>query len=212
MRFYLLLPVMLLVLHPLRAGEESYRNDAHGFTFTLSSRFLRKTELETGKILYAFSRPPTLDGENGILITIERLGGTIGREPIDFDRLKERHPTATLLSLTWNEFPISAIRIPEVIDGVRTVTYNVQIPLIPEAIQIKISGAESNEREVYTLLGSVVASTQGKTNWFMDEKRAESGTKRLMQLVLLVGIAFGVLIGLWHRLERRKSKHVRGTV
>jgi hypothetical protein len=187
-------------------ADDSIADSQLGFDAQIPSGFKRAKNFEKGNILRAYHRPPSADKEDGIFIFFERMQGVIGREPIDQAGLNNIARGATVRRTTWKEFEINVIRIPEKLDGGRLVTFNAQIPLSPEAFQLKVSGSETNEVEVYDILTRTLSSVDGRTNWLSSKQREERFRSSVASLVVYGGAFVAVAIWLVVRWIRRKRQ------
>src|SRR5690606_11539679 len=102
----------------------------HGFRFTPPAGFVPDAQLASAgpDTIHGF----VLDEPNNdclrILLLIEKMRGTIGRERIDKKQLPPGF--AGRISLTnWQAFEVECFEVPERLEGINALTYNVQIPL-----------------------------------------------------------------------------------
>jgi hypothetical protein len=98
------------------------------------------------------------------VLLVNPLGGTLGRQ-----RLKpEEIPPGRGVSLTafnWRGVQVDAIRVPEKLDDTDYLTFNVQIPLRRQAIQLGIGGPAESEPQLRALVEQVLSTLDGETNW-----------------------------------------------
>lgn len=183
-----------------------------GFTLKLSSEFTRRPDLvgATPDIVHAFEFGEAAEGEIAVLLLIAKLGGVIGRE-----RLKKQDMPpgfkGELFVTTWQGFEIDGFEVPETANGIDAITYNVQIPLKSEAIQVKLFGPADREETLKPLLRQVLDGLDGKSNWLSSAAPSTIGERENYGTVLLcLGILSIVagLVFLWF-VSRRTPK---GTV
>jgi hypothetical protein len=188
-------------------GAETVKDDKLGFTLTVPDGF-KRADMLIGLVpdaVYAF-----LNDSSGIMLFIEKMGGTISTEPSN-----PRMPTdfkGRLFTIKWQQFDIRAIEIPERTEDGDLITYNAQIPLKGEAIQVKLVGPAERKSEVSKLLTETVTGLRGEPNLSRQKLRSSplANSKHDGKVAVIVAIVLAVvgLIGLW--LISRKAP--RGTV
>lgn len=183
-----------------------------GFTLTLSSEFIRRPDLvgATPDIVHAFQFGEATEGEIAVLLLIEKLGGVIGRE-----RLKKQDMPpgfkGELFVTTWQGLDLDGFEVPENVNGIDAITYNVQIPLKSEAIQVKLFGPADREQTLKALLRQILDNLNGESNWLLSaapSTAAESENYGTFILCLGIGVVVVGLVILW-LVSRRTPK---GTV
>ena len=157
MRSTLIKSIVVLCLALLASVSESRADTITdpklGFTLKLSSEFIPRPDLvgATPDIVHAFQFGEATEGEIAVLLFIEKLGGVIGRERLN----KQDMPlgfNGELFVTTWQGFEVDGFEVPETVSGIDAVTYNVQIPLKGEAIQVKLFGPADREGILKPLL------------------------------------------------------------
>jgi hypothetical protein len=181
----------------LHAGETVVDN-ANGFTLKLPDGFKSNRILAAMApgMIHAFVLGDPADEETRILLFIEKMGGVLGRE-----RLKpESMPPGfqgRLFTTKWQGFVVDAFEVPERSGELRTITYNVQIPLKRAAIQIKLGGPASREAELQRLLDQILEGLQGESNWLPSLAEGSSlAASENYKYVLIGGAVLVFLIGL----------------
>jgi hypothetical protein len=186
------------------AAEELVDNDL-GFSLVIPDRFTASPEAlgVDEDIVHAFTSG---DPQNGyIMLFIEKLGGTIGRELVKREDLPEEF-SGRVATTRWKEFDVSVVYILETADDVSFVTLNAQIPLRRQAIQVKLFGPAEREAEMTELLDELLANLEGETNWNEPELAGKSNGSSRLRIVPLrsvtgldrgaqfgIAIAFGVI-------------------
>jgi len=97
-------------------------------------------------------------------LLVKPLGGTSGRERLNPQML----PSGGSLSLTsfdWRGLQVDGIRVPEKSGETAFITFNVQIPLRTQAIQLGIGGPAEQESELRALVEQTLSTLEGETNW-----------------------------------------------
>lgn len=146
------------------AGETIVDNTL-GFTLTLPDDFEPNDDLAAvaPNAIHAFVLGDPSDDQVDVMLFIENLRGVIGRE-----RLAEKLPPGfqgRLFVTHWRGFEVEAFEIPEQVDGVEFVTYNVQIPLKRSAIQVRLFGPTARQPELRRLLSETLTGLEGESNW-----------------------------------------------
>ena len=183
-----------------------------GFTLKLSSDFMPRPDLvgATPDIVHAFQYGETTDDGIAVLLLIEKLGGVIGGERLKKQDMPPRF-TGKLFVTTWQGFEIDGVEVPETANGIDAITYNVQIPLKSEAIQVKLFGPADHEETLKPLLRQILDGLEGKSNWLSSAAPSAVAERENYGTVLLclgiIGIVAG-LVFLWC-VSRRTPK---GTV
>ncbi len=138
-------------------------------------------------IRYAFARMGR-DGQPDACLFIERLGGVIGREPLSEAQVKKLGD-ARLCHEKWKSFDVDVFVVRETAAGRAYLTRNVQVPIKPRAIQLKIFGPESQDAELASLTRALLTSLDGPSNWLTDADRYEQLGEGVGKfLVWIVGI------------------------
>jgi hypothetical protein len=198
------LGAVLLAVSPARSGETVSHQEL-GFRLTAPDGFVQAPERVQGKVVYAFQRAPTGDPKATVVIAVTRLGGTIGRERLDPKEVAARNPRVTLVTEKWKEFEIDVSRVPEEAGGVQLVTFNAQVPLKPEAIQVAVIGEADREAETRGVLRSVLANLDGPSNWLTAAERQSRLAEGITQLIITVCVLISIVVVVWSALRKRKT-------
>jgi hypothetical protein len=168
-----------------------------GFTLQLSPEFVPRPDLvgATPKIVHAFQFGDVAEGELPIILFIESMNGTIGRERLRQEDMPA-NSKAVLFITKWQGFEVDGFEIIESDEGKEGVTFNVQIPLKRKAIQVKLFGPIGRKEEVAALLQEVLGGLKGDSNWFASIAPTSISGYPYYGMIL-VGVGFcGVLVGL----------------
>jgi hypothetical protein len=192
---------LALVASVSQSRADTITDTELGFTLKLSSEFVPRPDLVgvTPDVVHAFQFGEAAEDEIAVLLFIEKLGGVIGRERLR----KEDFPpgyTGELFVTRWQGFEVDGFEIPKNVDGIDTVTYNVQIPLKREAIQLKLCGPAAQEKALRTLLRQVLDRLNGESNWLSSVAPptiADSENYGTVLLVLGIGGAIAGFVVLW---------------
>ena len=156
-------------------------------------------------IICSFAKGDLTDAEPDIVVQIEKLPGVIGREAMKADRIAA-NVDASLFEERWKSFKVQGFRIRETFGSVTAITRNVQVPLKPQAIQVRVVGEESRDQELVAIMRQILSTLDGETNWLTGQERATrllEGGGRLLLFVVLLGAG---LVALCRRMFRRKAK------
>lgn len=114
------------------------------------------------KMKHVFLRPDS-EGVPRVLI-VSGLGGTLPRKRMQAQDLP-KGSMATLLSFNWRGVEVDAFRVPEQMGETVFLTFNVQLPLRPQAIQLGVGGPAEAEDEIRAMVQQVLASLDGESTW-----------------------------------------------
>lgn len=196
-----LVTALVLLSSNLRAGE-TIVDKSLGFTLSLPEGFVAKPDLIAAApdIAHAFVLGDLTDDQPDIMLFIERMGGVIPREPLSPEQLPPGFQ-GRLFTMKWQGFDVDAFEVPEQLNGVEMLTYNVQIPLKHKAIQVKLFGPADREAELRGLLSEILAGLEGESNWIPSAVPSlpvtESPRYGIILLAGAVMIVLGGLVVLW---------------
>ena len=122
------------------------------------------TGMQQPDIVYSFIKGDATDDSPDILCFVEDLGGTI-RKDDDLSGLAAARPDMTIFKEDWKGHRIDVFRVQESLHNVKFLTFSAQIPLLPNAVQVKIIGLMDRESELRKDLSEVLAGIDGPTNW-----------------------------------------------
>ena len=124
--------VILIAVTPwaTQLRGESVANSELGFTLDLPVGVSARPDLvgKTPDIVNAFQFGDASDSDIPVLLFVEKLGGVIGRERLDKAHMPPGF-NGELFVTQWQGFDVDGIKVYEDVNGVRAITYNVQIPL-----------------------------------------------------------------------------------
>lgn len=186
----------------VRADERIVVDEVRGFTLVLPAGFEPIPDLvDTGHgIVHAFVLGDPSEEDVDMILFIEDLGGTIGRERLRPEDLPAGFQ-GRLRTMRWDGFDLDAFEVPEELDDMRTITYKVQVPLKHTAIQVSLLGAADRDAETWAMLGETLSGLSGESNWIRSALPSTPATtsKQYGRILLGFTIAFilGGLIVLW---------------
>ncbi len=193
----ILIALLFLFIAPVRA--ERIRNEQYDFSITIPDGFERVPEMESMRpgTIYAY-RKLNPDGM-AELILIQHLGGIIGREHMGADG-KLPGKADAMLSMRWSDFDVDAAEVPESVNGVKVLSYNIQVPLKPEALQITVAGGSDRKAELLSIGQTLLNGLEGKTNWLRSLVSRPPGSESQYRFwMVITGIVFvcGGLAVIW---------------
>lgn len=192
--------ILALAAAPLCAGE-TITNPELGFRLSVPDGFVQAPGKVEGKVVVAFQRLPAANEKFPTFIVVSRLGGVIGREKIDPKEFAGPNSQVTIMDEKWKSFDIEVFGVPEQLNNLNVVTFNAQVPLKPEAIQIGVMGEAGKENELRKVLRSILANLDGETNWLTNRQRAKGITEGIMSITITIA----VVVVVWRAVRKRKS-------
>lgn len=194
----IILAVSLALVSSARAAQ--IVNDAQlAFTLTLPEGFEPAPRFvgQQPDIVHGFEYGKPDERGVRVILIIERMRGTLGREkldPADFPAGAK----GKLFDTTWDGFELQGFEVHEQLAEGEFITFNVQIPLKPEAIQVKLIGAAARRAELEQLLPQILGGLKGQSNWLrsaaspaLDQSRGYANTLLAVAIVsVIIGVAF----------------------
>lgn len=156
---------------------------------------------------HGFRRPAPDGGPIDTIIIIERMRGVIGRERLDRSKLPAGF-RGRVLTARWHGFDVDAIEILENEGGVDTLTINTQVPLKPEAVQVRVVGPAGDAEQLRAFQQKLLSGLRGESNWLQSAAPAGVAASphygTMLVVLILVGVvtAITTLVLLRRRLPR----------
>lgn len=187
------------------AIQQTLKDGTLGFELDVPAGFVRMDGASMERsVLYAYLKEDPGSPLGDIMLVVERLDDTIPKG----QRLRQedlpKGIDAAFFSARWKGHTVQAIKIRESIDGLPTVTINVQVPLKREAVRLKLTAGSGREAELDAMVQPLLDGLRAETNW---DTPPPSTNKSSM---LFVGIAIVVVAVLGLYLISRVTP--RGTV
>jgi hypothetical protein len=189
--------VAWLALSPakLNAGDIMVDN-AFGFSIGVPKGFIEQPLQKNAppNIVHAWILDEQKPGQPPTILFIERMRGTIGREHLK----REQMPwgfQGRLFTMHWQGFEVDAIEVSERLGDVKYLTYNVQIPLKKEAIQIKLGGPAEQKTEMLKWMEESLDGLRGESNWLPSALPASGLSNSEIYPTILFAIAGVVWLG-----------------
>ncbi len=214
-RFLCLLGGLLFAmqLSPTVLAGETITDEQRGFTFEVPEGFQPYPELVSSDndIVHAFLKGDPTDDQPDLVVVIEMLGGTIGREPMAEEHFPDGFQ-GRIVRKRWQGFVVDGFEIAQTQNGLDMHTVVVQIPIKREAIQIVGAGVVERTAEVNQAVDQVLASLRGESNWLKSAVPAADVTSSRSYGWFLLGGSLALVVGglvvLWY--IRRETP--KGTV
>lgn len=195
---------LLLAVAPAGHAGEAVAHPQLGLRLSVPDGFVQAPERVQGKVVYAFQRPPEGKQKVGMFIVVSRLGGALGREKLDPKAIASKSPQVTLTAERWKDFDIEVFRVPEQAGELQLLTFNAQVPLKPEAVQVAVIGEAGREAELRSTLRSVLGGLDGQTNWLNTEQRVSKLAEGLTRLGITVGVLVVIGVIIWRVVRGRR--------
>jgi hypothetical protein len=71
----------------------------------------------------------------------------------------------SIVTFNWLGLPVDGFRVVDKLGSGEYLSFNVQIPLRKQAIQLGFGGAVSSESELHALVDQLLPTLDGETNW-----------------------------------------------
>jgi hypothetical protein len=188
------LALLALLLPGAGALGAEVRDTERRFRLGIPDGFVPVSGAAKGDVLHVYRREGMTGAQLGTVVTVERLRGVIGREPLKLEQVQRDWPGATLSDLAWKSFTVQVMEREIDLQGRAAVALVTQIPLRPEAIQLTVitdRGAADSARSV---LRALLADLDGESTWLTDRERSRSLGEGIGRLL---GIGLGIVVVVW---------------
>lgn len=135
------------------------------YTLKAPEQFVKisKSEINSPKILEAYVKGDLTDDLPDIFFYVEDLGGILVKE--DLSKYIIGKENKKILNEFWKNHQLQVIEIREIQNDDEMLTYNIQIPLLPKAILLRVFGPAERKDEIQALFKEILTSIDGPTNW-----------------------------------------------
>jgi len=166
------------------------------FTLELSEEFQQRPDLVNASpdIAHAFEFGAATEDEIAVILLIQKMGGTIRQKRTEMKHMPEGFQ-GKLFTTEWHGFQVNAFEVPETVNGVKTITYNVQIPLKDEAIQVMLFGRADDTETLKPLLRQILDGLEGESNWSSSTIPSTLAFSENYGTVLLSVAIGGIVLG-----------------
>jgi hypothetical protein len=197
---------VLALLPEATALADVIHDQKLGFAMTLPEGFADYPPgREVPNTRYAFIKG-VAGSDDFVIVGIEPMGGTIGREPLKASDIPATPGTTfELRREKWKSFEIDVMSGVARGDEGSVFLLVAQVPLEREAIQLKLVGPEAKGGEMIILLRALLGSLDGRSNWLTDQERSRRLGKAAVWLMLALAMG-GWAIWRWRRRRGRFRK------
>ncbi len=196
---------LLLLLCSAPAADAQVSNAELGYTLTVPEGFVAYAAGKTSADIVDcwIEKLPASDA-GAITLCVERLHGTLSREPMTADQLGS--PNLLLTSFRWNEFDVEGVEGVPTPENGHTSTFVAQVPLEGEAVQLIARGPGNQRARVRTLMTSTLVSFVGESEWRTISERYEWILRPLRRFLskIIAGVVL-LLIGVVWSLRRGRE-------
>jgi hypothetical protein len=195
--------LLLLVTATAIAGAQ-VMNGELGYTLTVPEGFVAyPAGKTTPEIVDCWAERTPASDAGAITLCLQRLHGTLSREPMTADELGS--PNLLLTSFRWNEFDIEGVEGVPTPENGQTSTFVAQIPLAGEAIQLISRGPGNQRARVRAVMTSTLVSLVGESDWVSDSGRFSWIERKVSRFLskIIAGAVIIILATLWGWIRRR---------
>lgn len=181
----------------ISARAETIRDTRRGFSLALPDGFhVAKTAAAVPHVAHVFAYGEQKDGEIGVLLFIEELGGLLPKGNLSHQQLPADFK-GLLFRVPWQDLTLDALEVRERMNGNDYVTYQIQIPIKAGGIQLKLFGPSSRTPELKAILPLILEGLHGESNW--PSSGGDSGSPGLRSDLLIVAVILfmGGLVAIW---------------
>jgi hypothetical protein len=148
---------------PVRHTPGSTRvNDAElGFSFEVPEGYKSSFKPPQG-FRHAYVKSGGAAGND--VLGVKPLGGKLPHARLKAENLPLNN-SAKLIPLSWRGLDINASQVLETLSTGNYLTFNAQIPLRTQAIQLMLVGPAQREQQLRETMEQVLDSLDGETNW-----------------------------------------------
>jgi hypothetical protein len=189
----------LLVLAILQATvwAETIEDTRRGFSLTLPDGFhIARTTAAVPRVPYVFSYGEQRDGEIGILLFVEEMGGVLPKGNLAHQPLPADFK-GSLFNVPWQGLMVEALEVREQMNGVDYVTFQVQVPIKVGGIQLKLFGPLKRTPELKVILPQILEGLHGESNWSSSATKPEASGPRADLLLIAAILLVGGIVALW---------------
>lgn len=199
-RFLPISAAIVAMLSSHVSAGDTVVDEALGFTLRLPDGFVANPDLvgAAPNIVHCFVLGDPTDDKQDIFLFIEDMRGVIGRERLKPEELPPGFQ-GRLFTTQWQGFDVDAFAVPEQVDEVKFINYNVQIPLKRSAVQIRLVGLADRDSELKVLLAEILAGLEGDSNWIRSAVPGLASSEEYgsVLLVFAIVILVGGVVAFW---------------
>jgi hypothetical protein len=197
---------LLLLLVAVPAAEAQVSNAELGYTLAVPEGFAAYPAGKTSTdVIDCWAEKVPASDAGTITLCVQRLHGTLSREPMTADQLGS--PNLLLTSFRWNEFDIEGVEGVATADNGFTTTFVAQIPLAGEAVQLIARGPGTQRARIRSVMTSTLVSFVGESDWRTWEERFEWLIRPVRRFLskIIAGVVILLVAGVWGLVRRRRD-------
>lgn len=192
----------------LPSGQVVATGESPHFRLTMPTGFHPHADGDAGPgVSHTYLLDQTISGMFAVLVHLRALSGPLPRgRRIDPGAIRrELSAGASLLridSRTWKSHELDAlwVRIEE--QGMTFLTASVHVPLKGRALELRISGSETQEKLLARYLDEMLANLDGEPGWLTPPRPPG---RIIRTVAALLAAALLVVVGLWAAGRARRS-------
>jgi hypothetical protein len=198
---------LLLVIGAAAAGAQ-VTNRELGYTITPPPGFVAWPDGKTAPdMVDCWAEEKPAEGSAGIVtLCVQRLGGTLGRDPMSEGDLGA--PNLKLTKFEWSDFEIEGVESSATEENGNAIGFVAQVPLEGEAVQLVIRAPTDQKARARKIMASTLDGFIGESDWLSSTEIAERYGRVTGKFI--VGL-FVVLTGAWYRRRRRRESEMLAT-
>jgi hypothetical protein len=190
-----------LMLAAASAGSAQVTNTELGYTMTAPPGFVGWPEgRNQPDYVDCWKEAEPAEGMAPITLCVQRLGGTLDREPMKQEDLGA--PNLTLTSFRWNELEIEGVESSATPENGNAIGFVAQVPLEGEAIQVVVRAPTEQKARARAVMNNTLNGLIGDSDWLSSMEIAER-YGRITGKFLVGALVAG--FGLWMRRRRRRD-------
>jgi len=146
-------------------GHRVLKDDSLGLTLDIPNGF---AEFPEGKQLqranYVFVKGDTTDRNLDLLFSVTAMPGPLPKRRLQTNEIAAKANTI-LRTFNWRGMQVDGLVVSENLLGTPFTTFNIQLPLLPRALQISVAGPAARQAELEQIAAALLPSIDGQSNW-----------------------------------------------
>jgi hypothetical protein len=113
---------------------------------------------------HVFVKGDTTDRELDLILSVSAMPAALakGRRP---PAVAGTRTNVNLRTFNWRGIEVDGLVVSEVLLGVPFTTLNIQLPILPRAVQISVAGPTARQAELEQITAALLPSIDGPSNW-----------------------------------------------
>jgi hypothetical protein len=160
-----------------------------GVKITIPDGYRERPDFAMGSpdVLGAFVEAEPYRSEDHVVIWIQRMRDVIDEGWIDVFTGAQGTQISTV---RWRGTSLPVVKTVNTAGGLRRTQLNVQLPMTPEALLLGLVGPVERDEDLTDLVGELVSTVEGETNWLVDDGGLPSWVIAMLALIAGVGVGF----------------------